>query len=453
MSEVNFRLLFDEDSFVQTLAFIHGDGSEDGHEDCCFTGFGTVGNRLVFAAVDSGEKRSVVHGSNFAVKAVRSLEAAVQHKVPFIIGFTGSYLDVSGGAGLLCDFSDLIVSIRRASGKIPLICVIDGQCFGTFAVIAAMCDFVFLCGGTSAIAASSDTAVNLASGRIEAADLLKFDADYSEKNSVIVSGISSDIEGLRSSINDLFRYLPDSVFSGAPSDRSSVSVSGALDSDIAALKGRELAASLCDGGTFYELSASFGPEAFTGFGQVFGRTVGIIGFDTEQTSGLAGANAIVKLFRFTDFCATFRVPAVKLLDFTGVKSTDRDAFKLPGLLSKFIFRNGEKHRSISVVTGSACGELVPAFILKRRYDAGNLAIAWKGSYIDAINPCAAALMKFGEDIRNDPDPAAARKKYIELYKNEFSRAELAAEKGLIDDVIDPSETRLRIASYLSILQG
>ncbi len=95
--------------------------------------------------------------------------------------------------------------------------------------------------------------------------------------------------------------------------------------------------------------------------------------------------------------------------------------------------------------------LAPVFIKRRESDAGNIALAWDGTYIDAIDPAAAALMKYADDIRSDPDPAVARQKYIALYKTQNSSAAGAAENGLIDDIIDPAETRLRIAAFLNIL--
>ena len=87
----------------------------------------------------------------------------------------------------------------------------------------------------------------------------------------------------------------------------------------------------------------------------------------------------------------------------------------------------------------------------RKDDPGSLALAWRGAYIDAVNPSAAALMKYGDLIKTDPDPVAARQKCIDAYKSKYAIAEIAAQVGLIDDIISPEETRLRIAAFLKIL--
>ncbi len=454
MLNIDFKLLFDTDSFVETLAYISGDGSQSDAINGCFTGYGTIANRLVFTAVDSGEKHTVVHGTNFVKKVVRTIEAASVHRAPFILCLLGSYFDVSAGASSLAAYSELIASVKRASGVIPLIFVSGGECYGIDSVLASMFDFAFLCGNDSTIAAASDTAVNISSGRFENSNMLKFDASHTASCSAAVSGSYIDPDELKNALSDLFEYLPDSAFSGTPSLRTTDQSDRFDDHDRdidTSLKGRDLLRSICDNNTFYEISGDFCPGTITCFGRVYGITAGFICFDSGTTEGLIDIRSLEKMIRFLKFCVSFGIPVVKLIDFTGVSAVDYDAFRIPSLTAELIDVSDKAERSISIVTGSACGMAAAAFIRSVKDNAGSISFAWKNSYIDAVNPAAAALMKYSDEIRNSSDPAAARIEFIEQYKVAYSRADRAAEKGLIDDVIDPGETRNRIASYLKIL--
>ena len=452
MSELLFKSLFDEDSFVKTLAFLHGNGTGGDGSDECVTGYGSIDQRLVFAAVDSPDDRPAVHGTVFIRKVIRTLDAAVAHKAPFLLSINGSLSDISGGAEVLYGYSGLLESVKRASGKIPLIFIVRGDCLGLNAALASMFDFVFLYGVDASLSALSDTAVNIASNRNESVNKLKFDSKYTALHSEAVSCICEDIDALKKTLSSLFNYLPESADSGAP---GSVFNSGKefFSDDIARLRGIKLCKALSDDYLCFETGSGYGTGIVTAFGKIFGRTAGFVSCDTGDSCGLIGTDALKKIRRFQKYCITFNIPVVNLLDFTGVKVSEGDAFEFPAVIADILTppRCANRCKAISIVVGSASGMLAPVFIKRRESDAGNIALAWDGTYVDAIDPAAAALMKYADDIRSDPDPAAARQKYIALYKTQNSSAAAAAEKGLIDDIIDPAETRLRIAAFLNIL--
>ena len=452
MSELLFKSLFDEDSFVKTLAFLHGNGTGGDGSDECVTGYGSIDQRLVFAAVDSQDDRPAVHGTVFIRKVIRTLDAAIAHKAPFMLSINGSLSDISGGAEVLYGYSGLLESVKRASGKIPLIFIVRGDCLGLNAAIASMFDFVFLYGNDASLSALSDTAVNIASNRNESVNKLKFDSEYTALHSEAVTGICEDIDALKQTLSSLFNYLPDSAASGAPGSSYNAGKEYYSD-DIVMLRGIELCRALSDGQLCFETGSGYGTGLVTAFGKIFGRTAGFVSCDTGKTDGLIGTDALKKLVRFLKYCIAFNVPLVNLLDFTGVSASDRDVFELPAVIADVLTssRHANKCKAISIVTGSACGMLASVFIKRRELDACNISLAWEGTYIDAIDPAAAALMRYEDDIRSDPDPAAARQKYIAIYKTQNSSALAAAGKGLIDDIIEPAETRLRIAAFLNIL--
>ena len=462
MPQIKYDELFDEDSFVKTLVLARGDGLGDTSGDSLVTGYGTLGERLVFAAVDESSGTGALHGRNFSDRVIRTLEAAVVHGAPFIMCLGGSSIDISRGARALVAYTGLINALKRAKGKIPLICVAGSDCIGIHSALASMCDFVYLCGEDTYFGAVSAAGVKaFAYGEPDAP--AGKDPEHqglrASGNAEKLAGVFPDIAALRTGLTELISFLPESHRSGMPKFDFDFTLEPS--GDIAGLKGRELINAISDDADFLELGRNYGSEVITGFAAFGGRTAGVIGFDTSATDGKVGAKGIRKLASFTEFCRAFRIPAVNLLDFSGIYArSSSEAEELPACIARLCDAmssvNGSGHNlsrrgSVSIITGTACGELAAVIMAASVDNAGSIAYAWRGASVDAIDPAAAALMKYKDQIKADPDPAEARTKYIDLYKRQYSTAEAAGYESLLDDVIDPAETRNRIIDYLRII--
>ena len=462
MPQIKYDELFDEDSFVKTLVLARGDGLGDTSGDSLITGYGTLGERLVFAAVDESYGTGALHGRNFSDRVIRTLEAAVVHGAPFIICLGGSSIDISRGARALVAYTGLINAFKRAKGRIPMICVAGSDCIGIHSSLASMCDFVFLCGEDTYFGTVSAAGVKAFAYGVPEAPTGKEPVPHGLRasgNSEKLAGIFPDISALRSGLTELISFLPESNHSGMPKFDFDFTLEPS--GDIAGLKGRELVNAISDDADFFEVGRNFGSEVITGFAAFGGRTAGVIGFDTSETDGKVGIKGIRKLASFTEFCRAFRIPEVNLLDFSGIFArSSAEAEELPACIARLCDtmsslnvpgRSLSRGGSVSIITGSACGELAAVIMAASVDNAGSIAYAWRGASVDAIDPAAAALMKYKDQIKADPDPVSAREKYIDLYKRQYSTAEAAGYESLLDDVIEPAETRNRIIDYLRII--
>ena len=462
MPEIKYDKLFDGDSFVKTLVLARGDGLGDNAGDSLVTGYGTLGDRLVFAAVDESSGTGALHGSNFSDRVIRTLDAAVVHGAPFILCLGGSSVDISRGARALVAYTGLINALKRASGKIPLICVAGSDCIGIHSALASMCDFVYLCGEDTYFGAVSAAGVKAFTyGEPEPAGNKKPvpSGVRASGNSEKLAGIFPDVGSLRTGLIRLISFLPESSRSGMP--KFEYDLDETVSASAANLTGRELIRAICDGGEFCETGCNYGSEVITGFAAFGGRSAGVIGFDTSATEGKVGVHGIRKLASFTEFCRAFRVPVVNFLDFSGIFArSSAEAEELPACIARLCDttsslsasgHNLSRRGSISIITGSACGQLAAVIMAASVDNAGSVAYAWRGASVDAIDPAAAAVMKFKDQIKADPDPVTAREKFIDLYKRRYSTAEAAGYESLLDDVIDPDETRSRIIDYLRII--
>ncbi len=462
MPVIKYDELFDGDSFVKTLVLARGDGYGDASADSLVTGYGTLGERLVFAAVDESSGTGALHGRNFSDRVVRTLEAAVVHGAPFILCLGGSSIDISRGARALVAYTGLINALKRAKGRVPLICVAGSDCIGIHSALASMCDFVYICGDDTYFGAVSAAAVKAFTygepdARSVGASVPRGIA--AAGNCEKIAGVFKDTAALRDGLAELVSFLPESSRSGMPGFEYDFT-QDAYD-EIEGLNGRELIKAVCDNAEFCELGAGYGSEVITGFAAFGGRSAGVIGFDTSGTDGKVGPAGIRKLASFAEFCRAFRVPVVNLLDFSGIFArSGADAAELPVSIARLCDsmsspivsgHNSSRRGSVTVITGSACGELAAVIMAASVDNAGSIAYAWRGASVDAIDPAAAALMKYKDQIKADPDPVSAREKYIDLYKRQYSTAEAAGYESLLDDVIDPAETRSRIIDYLRII--
>lgn len=446
MSDIDFVSLFDADSFVKTFAFVSDDGTDVADSDS-LSGYGTAGDRLVFTCIDSISGNMCSHGAKFVDRCVRTLNAALKRKVPFILVLNGYVSDISDGALTLSSYSRLISALNSASGSIPLICLVNGKCFGIHSVIASLCDFVYIVGDKSAFGAVSDHAASLYD---RSEKMKEFDPAFSEAQSPSVSGVFSDVGDVLSEIRKLIAFLPDSADSGVPyfdgfSDAGNSFNAGEIT-------GAKLIESLCDPSGFCIVRNGYGSEIITGFASFGGYTAGVICSDNNKTDGLVGDDALRKICLFIEFLSRFKIPLVKLIDIKGVKADPAASQIMPLLISRLSKNVYNEYSSISFITGSAFGELIPALIDPNSGSGTNVVYAWKESFVDAVNPAAKALMEYDREIREADDPVKAKEKYIDLYKNRNSRAEYAAQQGLIDDIIDPADTRARIISFLKTIQ-
>ena len=446
----DFCSLFDRDSFVETLSYSSGDAPGDGGFSGTVTGYGTIGDRLIFAAFDSGSGADVqpAHGINFGEKVVRTLKLAVSRKAPFMFVLKDSKVPALTSQEILKPYYRIIDALNDASGDIPLIFVSLGECLGIFSLIAARCDLHFIVGDSVRFGSLSPEAVSALTGT--APDTKPDKISFSPS----ISGIFGDLNKFRSYFAELLRYIPDNIFYGLyheAGENIDALESGVFTDNISMLKNIDLVRSLPDNGAFAELFGYAGRGVLTGFSSFGGYPTGLICADGSGRDGLLDMDSLKKIRWFSILCNNFGIPMVFLLDYKGLYASGEDVHIMPAVIAGIAAELKCNNAVLKIVTGEAYGELNAVLLSGISNEPASMAYAWENTYIDAINPASAALMKYKSEIASSDDPIDTRLRYIDEYKKANSRSEFAAMRGIIDDIIDPAETRNRIISFLKVL--
>ncbi len=216
---------------------------------------------------------------------------------------------------------------------------------------------------------------------------------------------------------------------------------------------RKVICGVADHGDFLEVHAGFAPNMVVGFARILGRSIGVIANQPSVLSGALDINASVKSSRFIRFCNAFNIPIVTFVDVPGF---------LPGVQQEYggIIRNGAK----MLFAYSAATVPKIQVILRKSYGGAHLAmcskdlgadrvLAWPTAEIAVMGAEGAVEIVFRKEVQEATDKAAKRAELIEAYRSTFSTPYVAAGRRLVDDVIDPADTRRHLAQALEYLQG
>jgi len=208
-----------------------------------------------------------------------------------------------------------------------------------------------------------------------------------------------------------------------------------------------------DHGAFFEVHGGYAQNILTGFARLGGRSVGVIANQPMVLAGVLDINASVKAARFIRFCDAFNLPLVTFVDVPGF---------LPGTVQEHggIIRHGAKLLyayceatvpKLTVITRKAYGGAYD--VMSSKHIRGDLNLAWPTAEIAVMGPRGAAEILFKEEIAGAADPAAEMQRRVEEYTRTFANPYRAAERGFVDDVIDPRDTRPMLISGLRMLHG
>jgi propionyl-CoA carboxylase beta chain len=215
---------------------------------------------------------------------------------------------------------------------------------------------------------------------------------------------------------------------------------------------KDVIARLVDDGDFMEVQPSFARNAVVGFGRIGGYTAGFVANQPKYLAGGLDINSSDKIARFIRFCDSFNIPLITLEDVTGF---------IPGVKQEHggIIRHGAKILyayseatvpKITVILRKAYGGAYVA--MNSKAIGADLVYAWPASEIAVMGPEGAANIIYAKEIANSPDPAATRAARIEEYRSQFANPYVAAGAGMVDDVIDPRETRQKLYEALELLR-
>ncbi len=460
------NLLFDDNSFVEIDAFVETRTTDFDMQkkkipgDGVVTGYGTVNGRLVFV---SSQDFTVIGGSlgeMHARKITKAMDMAMKMGAPFICINDSGGARIQEGIDSLSGFGEIFYRNTLASGVIPQISVIMGPCAGGAVYSPAITDFIFMVEKSSYMFITGPEVIKSVTGEDVTFEKLGGAEVHNGTSGVAHFKNSSEQECI-AEIKRLIGFLPDNnmsesnVYAGNDSFSRIVEELDEIIPDDAnkPYDMLEVIGKIVDNGDFLEVQKFFAPNIIIGFGRLYGKTVGIIANQPKYMAGVLDVNSADKAARFVRFCDAFNIPVVTFTDVPGY---------LPGVGQEHsgVIRHGAKLLyafseatvpKVNVILRKAYGGAYIA--MNSKHLGADMVFAWPTAEIAVMGAEGAANIVFRKEISSAANPAEEKKKKIEEYRDKFSNPYVAAARGYVDDVIEPSSTRNRLISALEMLNN
>jgi len=459
-------LLLDKGSFREMDAFVVHEETNFGMDekqilgDSVVTGWGTINGRLVYVFSQDFTVFGGSLGLAHAQKVVKIMDMALKNGAP-IIG-----LNDSGGARIqegvdsLGGYAEIFLRNTLASGVVPQLSAIMGPCAGGAVYSPALTDFIFMVKDTSHMFITGPDVVKTVTGEEVTFEELGGAMTHNARSGVAHMAANSEADCLYL-MRELLSYLPANNMEDPPfkpTQDDSLRTESALDKLVpdSANKPYDIKDAIhliMDDGEFFEIQEHFAQNIVVGFARLGGHSVGIVANQPMVLAGVLDINASEKAGRFVRFCDAFNIPLIVFEDVPGF---------LPGLDQEYggIIRHGAKLLyafceatvpKITVVTRKAYGGAY--CVMNSKHIRADLNLAWPTAEIAVMGPEGAVNIIFRRELADAEDPEQRREELVAEYRERFANPYSAAQKGYIDDVIEPHETRPRLINALNMLQN
>ncbi|MBQ0140693.1 MAG: methylmalonyl-CoA carboxyltransferase [Kurthia sp.] len=459
------ELLLDDNTFVEVNPFVKhrtvdfGMATKEGPGDGVVTGYGKVNGRPVYLFSQDFTVFGGALGEMHAMKIANVMDLAAKTGAPFI------GINDSGGARIqegvlsLDGYGEIFYRNSIYSGVMPQISVIMGPCAGGAVYSPAITDFILMVEKTSQMFITGPKVIETVTGEKITAEGL---GGAKVHNSISGNAHfrASDEEEVIEQVKQLLSYLPQNNTEKAPMVEFSekdeyrselidiVPIDQTKSYDI-----RKVIEQVVDPDSFMEVQKDFAKNIVVGFARIKGESVGLVCNQPKVLAGGLDIDSSDKLARFVRTCDSFNVPVITFEDVTGF---------FPGVKQEHggIIRHGAKILfayseatvpKITVILRKAYGGAYVA--LNSKAIGADMVYAWPNAEIAVMGAAGAANIIHAGEIVKSADPEATRAQKIEEYKEKFANPYVAASHGLVDDVIDPRETRLKLIQSLEMLRN
>lgn len=459
------ELLVDEGSFDELDMYVKHRTSDFGLDnekyfgDGVVTGFAKINGRPVALFSQDftvfGGSLSEAH----AEKICKVMDMAIKIGVP-VIG-----LNDSGGARIqegvvsLGGYAEIFLRNTLASGVIPQISAILGPCAGGAVYSPAITDFIFMVKNTSHMFVTGPNVVKTVTHEEVTFEELGGAETHTSKSGVAHFAFDSEIEVLQN-IRSLFEYIPLNWKDKSPErefDFNKDLTIPALDEVIPDNPNKpydmhEIIKPLLDDGEFLEVQKDHAENIIVGFGRVGGISVGVVANQPAVLAGVLDINSSVKGARFIRFCDAFNIPLLVLEDVPGfLPGTEQEWGGIIRHGSKLLFAFSEATvPKVTVITRKAYGGAYD--VMNSKHIRGDFNFAWPSAEIAVMGPKGAVEIIFKKDIAGAENPEEKLEQKLSEYIEKFANPYIAAERGYVDDVIKPSETKLKIVNAFQLLK-
>ncbi len=457
-------LLLEKGSFVELDKFVTHRTTDFGMQnskilgDGVVTGYGMIGERLVFVFAQDFTVFGGSLSETYAKKICKVMDMAMEMGAP-VIG-----LNDSGGARIqegvksLGGYADIFLRNSLASGVVPQISAIMGPCAGGAVYSPALTDFIFMVKESSYMFITGPDVVKSVTQEDVSKEELGGSEMHTGTSGVAHFAADNDIDCINR-IRELISYLPGNNMEEPPfvptMDSPMRSTSSLVDLiptnpnqpyDI-----KEMIKEVADDHRFYEVQEEYAQNIVIGYIRLNGKTIGVVANQPAVLAGTLDINASIKAARFVRFCDAFNIPLLTLVDVPGF---------LPGVEQEYggIIRNGAKllyaycEATVPKVTIVVRKSYGGAYcVMSSKHIRGDINFAYPTAEIAVMGPDGAVNILFRKDIEKAEDPEAKRKELQEEYREKFANPYRAAELGYMDEVIDPSVTRIRLIRSFEML--
>ncbi len=460
------ELLLDEGTFVEINPFVKHRtvdfdmAKKEGPGDGVVTGYGKVNGRPVYLFSQDFTVFGGALGEMHAMKIANVMDLAAKNGAPFI------GINDSGGARIqegvlsLDGYGHIFYRNSIYSGVIPQISVIMGPCAGGAVYSPAITDFILMVDQTSQMFITGPKVIETVTGEKISSEGL---GGAKVHNSVSGNAHfrAENEEAAIEQIKQLLSYLPQNNTEKAPTveveqDPDDNYRSELLDlvpvDQTKAYDVRKVIEQVVDAGTFMEVQKDFAKNIVVGFARIDGESVGLVCNQPKVLAGGLDINSSDKLARFVRTCDSFNVPIITFEDvsgfFPGVKQEHGGIIRHG---AKILFAYSEATvPKITVILRKAYGGAYVA--LNSKAIGADMVYAWPNAEIAVMGAAGAANIIHAGEIAKSEDPETTRAQKIEEYKEKFANPYVAASHGLVDDVIDPRETRIKLMQSLEMLR-
>ena len=458
--------LLDEGSFVETGMLVRHRARDFGLDkqrylgDGVVTGYGNINGRLVFVFSQDftvfGGSLSEAH----AEKIIKIMDQAMKVGAP-VIG-----LNDSGGARIqegvvsLGGYAEIFLRNTLASGVVPQISAIMGPCAGGAVYSPAITDFTLMVKNSSYMFVTGPNVVKTVTHEEVTYEELGGAQTHASKSGVNHLTCENDVECLQR-IRELLSYMPTNNMEDPPR----IPNDDPVDRDVSALNDlipdspnqpydmKDVINRVVDKETFFEIHPDYAPNIIVGFARFNGYSVGIIANQPAHLAGVLDIDASIKAARFVRFCDAFNIPLVTFEDVPGfLPGTNQEWGGIIKHGAKLLYAYAEATvPKITVITRKAYGGAYD--VMSSKHIRGDINYAWPTAEIAVMGPKGAAEIIFKREIADSENPAETLAQKEQEYREKFANPYLAAERGYIDEVIEPSATRVRIIQALRMLEN
>jgi propionyl-CoA carboxylase beta chain len=458
--------LLDPDSFVETDMLVrhrsHGFGIEDRRPlgDAVVTGWGTIDGRKVFVFAQDFTVFGGSLGEVMGEKICKIMDLALDTGAPLIGLNDSGGARIQEGAVSLAGYGYIFERNVRSSGVIPQISAIMGPCAGGAVYSPAITDFTFMVSERSHMFITGPDVIKEVTGEEVTQEELGGAKSHASKSGV-AHFVAADDEDCLAQIRYLMSFLPSNNFESPPYFPPTDDPMRPCDDLVDIVPEapnkpydmHQVIGSVFDDGEFFEVHALWARNIICGFARLAGHPVGIVANQPAELAGTLDIISSTKAARFVRFCDAFNVPLVTFVDVPGF---------LPGTEQEYggIIRHGAKLLyafceatvpRMTVITRKAYGGAY--LVMNSKHVRADVSFAWPSAEIAVMGASGAVSIIHRRELAAADDTEARKAELIQDYTERFSNPFVAAERGYVDDVIEPQETRQRLVRSLEMLRS